>query len=146
MIPTIQASLSPGQQSSGSLVNNTVPKTYLMVSASLSNVDHIARLRLYAVSSSLYNTQEKTRPFSTEPSASVQIVADMILSGSETTYFTPKIIGTNLQNLENNLENIRAIQEKIAGKNEIYYVLENAATTGGAQTIEVSMYVYSLED
>lgn len=149
VFPTITAtSISPNELKSGSITTgpDTIPKTYLLVSASLQNSSQIARLRLYSVSSSIYNNDEKTRPFSVEPSSSVRLLADMILSGSEITKFTPKIMGANLQNLGNDLNEIRGIQEKIAGKNEIYYTLQNVSSSGGPVTINANVYVYALED
>jgi hypothetical protein len=123
-----------------------VPTTYLLVSASLSDPTHIARLRLYSVSASLNLQSEVARSFDVEASSSAYLIVDMILSGSQTTYFAPKIIGANLENMGTNLENIRGNRELINGKKEIYYILENKRVGAVADEIEVSLHVFSLED
>lgn len=144
-LPAITGSLGVGGMVSGSLIANTIPTTYLLVSASLSNTAHKARLRLYSYSSSLYNTTEKTRPFATEPSASARLIADMIITGSENLNFSPKIIGANLANLSGSLNDIKNSKTLIEGEQEMYYILENANTTGGTVGISASLYVYALE-
>lgn len=143
-LPSISASLASNGITSGSLSDSTIPQTYLFVSASLSNSTHRARLRLYSYSSSLYDTTEKNRVFSTEPSSSARLLADIIMSGSEITNFTPKIIGANLQNMGNDLSLIRGNTSLISGENKLYYVLENVGASLAA--ITASLHVYSLED
>jgi hypothetical protein len=144
-IPAITASLAVGGVVSGSVTSTTIPTTYLLVSASLSNSSHLVRLRLYSYSGSLYDTTEKTRPFSTEPSASARLIADMQISGSENVNFTPKIIGVNLQNMGTSLNDIKKSDVLIKGERELYYILENINTTGGTVPISASLYVYALE-
>lgn len=138
------AAFAAGAQVSGSILASTIPQTYLLVSASLDNIAHRARLRLYSTSGSLYNTTEKSRVFSTEPSSSANLIVDMILSGSEVTYFVPKIMGSNIQNMGTNLLTIRTNTSLISGKNELYYILDNVGTSAAA--ISASVHVYSLED
>lgn len=139
------SNLSPGQYEVGKISNLNIPKTYLLVSASLSNAAHIARLRLYSRSGSLTNATEIARPFKVEPSASAALVVDAILSGSETTYFVPKIIGANLANMTSDIVTMAGSQDKIAGNNELYYVLHNSASSGGAVNLSISLHVFALE-
>jgi hypothetical protein len=144
-LPTIQHNLSAGSRASGSLVDSSIPQTYLLVSASVSGSDVRARVRLYSTSASLYNATEITRPFATESNATSYLIVDAILSGSETTYFVPKIIGANLQNMGTNLNLTRIDRTKMVGEHEIYYVIENMATAGTAN-ISASIHVFSLEN
>lgn len=141
---TGSAALSAGAQVSGTVANSSIPQTYLLVSASLDNAAHRARLRLYSTSGSLFNSTEKSRPFSTEPSASANLIADIILSGSTDTYFVPKIVGSNIQNMTTNLLSMRGNDSIISGKNELYYILENVGASSAA--ISASVHIYSLED
>lgn len=144
-LPYITASLSAGQLHSGSIADSQIPQTYLLISASVSSSVY-TRLRLYSTTGSLYDSAEKARPFSTEPSASSYLIADMLLTSSQATFFTPKIIGANLQNMTPSLATMRGVSSLITGKNELYYILENAESAGGAASISASIYVYSLED
>lgn len=144
-LPPITGSLNISGMVSGTLAYDVIPTTYLLVSASLSDPSHKARLRLYSYSSSLYNSSEKTRPFSTEPSASVRLITDMIITGSENLNFSPKIIGANLTNLSGSLNTIRKSKSLIDGEREMYYILENVNTSGGTVGISASLYVYALE-
>lgn len=145
-LPTFTGSvaLTAGAMVSGAIQNSIIPQTYLLISASLDNTAHRARLRFYSTSGSLYDSVEKARAFSTEPSASANLIVDMILSGSEVTYFTPKIMGTNIQNVTNNLLEMRGNDTLISGKNELYYILQNVGASSAA--ISASVHVYSLED
>jgi hypothetical protein len=145
-IPDIMGLLSPNQIISGTLASNIVPRTYLLVSASTSGSSTRTRLRLYSTTDSLSNTTELSRSFATESSATSKLIVDAILSGSETTYFVPKIAGANLQTMGTNLNAIRTNQDAIMGNNEMYYVLQNVATTGGSVPITASLHVFSLED
>lgn len=140
-LSAITASLSAGATISGSIAAPEIPQTYLLVSASTNNT---TRLRIYSDTGSLSNSQELARPFSVEPSASFHLIADMILSGSKTTYFSPKIIGANLANMGENLLLIRGNQQLINGKNELYYILENI--TASPTNVSASLHIYSLED
>lgn len=140
-LPVITASLSAGAKVSGSLASTEIPQTYLLVSASANS---LSRLRLYSTTAALSNTQEITRPFSVEPSASFNLIADMILSASKTTYFSPKIIGANLANMGSNLLLIRGNQALIDGENELYYIIENISAS--PIQVSASLHVYSLED
>lgn len=144
--PAITGSLAAGAMVSGTLATATIPTTFILISASLSNTSHIARLRLYGYSNSIYDTTEKNRIFSVEPSASVRLIADMVISGSENLNFSPKIIAANLQNLGTSLDDIKGNDNLIMGENEIYYILENANSSGGTVPISASLYVYALED
>lgn len=147
-LPNIMASVGAGAMASGTLPSTatTVPKTFLLVSASLTGSTDNARLRLYSSTSSLYDSVEKNRSFSVEASASAQLIVDAILTGSEHTYFSPKILAANLQNMKSDLNNIRGNTNLIAGKNEVYYIIENLASSGGTLNISASLHVYSLEE
>lgn len=145
LLPMVSASLSPGQIKSGSITDSNIPQTYLLINASGSDATNIARLRLYSTSGSLYDSVEKSRVFSVEPSASAYLIVDMILSGSTTTCFSPKIIGSNLANMGNNLLLLRGNQSLISGKNEMYYLLENADSLGSATSISASVSIFALE-
>jgi hypothetical protein len=144
---TLDYNVNGGTTLEKGIINSpSVPTTYLLVSASLLDPTHIARLRLYSVSSSLNLQSEVTRSFDVEASSSAYLIADMILSGSQTTYFSPKIIGANLENMGTDLESIRGNRELINGKKEIYYILENKRVGAVADEIEVSLHVFSLEE
>jgi uncharacterized delta-60 repeat protein len=60
------------------------------------------------------------------------------------TYFSPKIIGANLNTMGTNLNVTRESNTLIEGNSEIYYILENLGTS--TQQITASLYTYSLED
>jgi hypothetical protein len=128
----------------GTLALGAVPKTYLLVSASLDDPSYNARLRLYRVSDTLSNSVELARPFSTEPSASAQLIVDMILTGSNPVYFAPKIIGANLENMGDNLNVIRGNRTQFVGEAELYYVLQNLTTT--PSEVSVNLHLFALED
>jgi len=144
-LSAISASLNASAFASGTIASSTVPKTYLLVSASIeSNPAHFARLRLYSTTGSLTNVTEVSRSFATEPAASTNIIADMILTGSKTTYFTPKIVGANLTNVQN-LLTMYGNSSLIAGTSAMYYILQNISGAG-PHSITASLHVYSLED
>lgn len=132
--------------SSTSISIPTVPKTYMLISASLASTTHMVRVRLYNVSSSIYNNTEKTRLFSTEPSEAVGIITDVILSGSDTIYFTPKIVGANLQNMGSNLSELLTDPTRMEGDNSMYYYIQNISSVGSPITPTINFYVFSLED
>lgn len=144
-LPDITDTLNPGQLKSGSIVSPAVPKTYLLVSASVTNTSAPIRVRLYSLLSSLNNTLEKTRTYVTESSTTTLIV-DAILTGSETTQFVPKIVGANLQNMGTDLTLIKNNFAALAGDSEMYYIIENLATSGPTDTPTISFNVFSLED
>lgn len=145
-LPAISAVLAYNQLDSGSISNSQIPTTYILVSASLTNSGQIARLRLYNQSSSINNTSEKTRPFATEPSASVGLIVDAILNSGVTTHFVPKIIGSNIENIGTNLQLAKANSDLISGEKKLYYILENVEPSSPSETIEVKLNVYSLEE
>lgn len=145
ILPPIQAYLAPSQLKSGSIVDIEIPKTYLFISASLKNTITPIRVRLYNTVSSLTNNLEKNRPYTTEAQTTTLLV-DAILTGSETTYFVPKIIGANLENMGADLNLIKNNFSTLAGKSELYYMIENLATVGGSQEVTASFHVFSLED
>lgn len=145
-LPTIKSSLSPGQIASGTLASTSIPQTYLLLSASVDGASTRARLRLYSISASLYNTTEVTRPFVSESSANTYLIVDAVLSGSETTYFVPKIIGANLRNMGTDLSITATNRLNIVGANELYYILENVSSVAGVANITASLHVFSLED
>lgn len=149
----------PGTFASGTIStfdSPTTPTTYMLISASLTGVGgtsqpgYVARFRMYASSSALYDTTEKNRAFSTEPSESAYLIVDMIMSGSETIHFVPKIFGANLKNMGRDLTLIKDDASKTKGQNEIYYIMENITylQTPGGSVIDpqVNLYVYALED
>lgn len=144
--PVMTASLAANALVSGTLYNSQIPSTYLLVSASVSGSTTLARLRLYTTSGSFSDTVEVNRSFTTESSATSKLIMDAIMSGSETTYFVPKIIGANLKNMGTDLNLIRNNTDKIMGANELYYILQNANTTGGTVAISASLHLFSLED
>jgi hypothetical protein len=144
-LPTIQSSLAPGGRAVGTIVDSTIPTTYLFVSASLSNAAHIARLRLYSTDTALLNSTEVSRSFATE-SLQNTLLFDLIISGSSTAQFVPKIVGANLENMGSDLNILRSNLSNIYGYNEIYYILENLAPSGGTVTVAASVHVFSLED
>lgn len=148
-IANIEAkNLAVGVVSSSVISNVNIPQTYLLVSASLSGSNNRARVRLYNTSASLTVGGEKTRPFNVEPTSStVGLIVDMLMTGSQTVYFTPKIIGANLDNMGTSLAAIRfgdsGIYSKV-GENELYVHLENKQNVTG--DVNVSLHLYSLED
>lgn len=131
---------------SGSLVTQTdvVPKTYMLVSASLANPTQQVRFRLYATSSAIYDNTEKVRTFSTEPAESVMLLVDAIISGSDMLHFSPKIFGANLETMGDDLTQTALSSAKIAGSNQIYYYIQNIS--GFSANPEVNLSLYSLED
>jgi hypothetical protein len=145
-IPVMTASLAVNALVSGTLYNSQIPTTYLLVSASVSGSTTRARLRLYSTSQSFSDTVEVNRLFVTESSVTSKLIVDAIMSGSQTTYFVPKIIGVNLKNTGTDLNLIRNNIEKIMGENELYYILQNVNTTGGTVAISASVHLFSFED
>jgi hypothetical protein len=145
-IPVMTASLAANALVSGTLYDSQIPTTYLLVSASVSGSSTRARLRLYSTSQSFSDTVEVNRLFTTESSATSKLIVDAIMSGSQTTYFVPKIIGVNLKNTGTDLNLIRNNIEKIMGENELYYILQNVNTTGGTVAISASVHLFSFED
>jgi hypothetical protein len=142
---TITADLAATELVSGTLAVSTVPTTYLLVSGALVDNSQIGRLRLYSTTASFGDGTERNRPFSTEPSASMDLIADIIMSGSNVTHFVPKIVGANLANRGQNLQVIRSISSLLDGKNELYYIFGNVGT-GATVTMNANVHVYALED
>ena len=142
-INLITGSLTVGQLVSGSISNAEIPRTYLFVSASSTNSNGVVRLRMYSTKSPLQDTAEVNRSFATE-SYSRSLLIDAILSGSRTTYFSPKIIGANLQNLTDDLSVLKGTS--LLGYNEIYYILENLNSTVTPLATTASLHLFSLED
>ena len=140
-LPTITGSLSVGQIISGSIIDAQIPKTYLLVSASLNAASSTARVRLYSTLVSINNSTEKNRGFVTESQMNTLIV-DAIITGSETTYFIPKIIGVNLEDMGTQLNTVTIPK----GKNELYYIFQSMASTGGAQNMSASIHILSVEN
>lgn len=139
-LPYITGSLNVGQLVSGSLNNFIIPTTFFFVSTSLDDSSHVVRLRIYNNSASFSNTVEVNRSFQTESTDS-RLLIDAIISGSSPTYFTPKIIGANIQNVNNDLQTITELK----GNNELYYILQNLGPSGPVN-ISASLHVFSLED
>lgn len=143
-IEYITGSLSAGSLVSGRLSNNFIPKTYLLVSASLTNPLAIARLRLYSTTGSLSVGSEVSRSFATESNAR-DLIVDMILTGSQVTYFSPKIIGANLQTSGFDLGRLRHSDELLLGEKSLYYILQNVGPSGSLN-LSASLHLFSLED
>lgn len=142
-LPDFDETISAGAYVSGTLDSAIVPRTFLLVSASVSGASNVARLRLYSKSGSLVDATEVSRSFSVEPSASAYLIADMLLSGSETTYFTPKIIGAGFKTLTNNMQPMLGSRAAIDSDNVVYYVLQNVGST---PQVSASVHVFALED
>jgi hypothetical protein len=129
------------------IVSGTIepcPRTFLLVSASVATTTAPVRIRLYSKFDAINNTAEKNRTFDQPVSASAFLIADAILTGSEITYFSPKIIGANLDTMGTDLNITRESNTLIEGTSEIYYILENLGAS--TQTITASLHTYSLED
>lgn len=147
------SSLSPGDLAFTKLSptgsDGEMPTTYFLVSASLDNASHIARIRLYSTSSAIEDTGEQNRPFEQEITGSYasSLITDVILSGSTVMYFSPKIMGSNLENLnKSSLAAMKADAVALQGENQLYYIIENKNTTGGAVDISASLHVFALEE
>lgn len=141
---TITENLLANSQNVGLKINDpTIPQTYLLISASVDNSNSV-RFRLYSTSASLSDSVELSRLFSIEPKEGTKLIADMILKGGTTVQFTPKIVGTNIDNMGSNLSTIRRDRASIAGENDLYYVMDNLSAS--PTTATVSLHVYSLED
>lgn len=142
------AGLNTTTVSSSVIADSSIPKTYLLVSASLEGSSNRARVRLYSMSSSLTLAGEKTRPFNVEPTSSaVGLIADMLMTGSETIYFSPKIVGMNIDNIGPTLSKIKFGSSGIYsknGENELYVHVENKR--GVTADVNVSLHLYALED
>lgn len=142
-LPVFDETISAGAYVSGTLDSAIVPRTFLLVSASVSGASNVTRLRLYSKSGSLVDATEVSRSFSVEPSSSAYLIADMILSGSETTYFTPKIIGAGFKTLTSNMQPMLGSRVAIDSDDVIYYVLQNV---GATPKVSASVHVFALED
>lgn len=145
-LPPIMASVGPSTIISGTLSSTSIPRTYLLVSASLSGSNNATRLRLYTTNESLTNQTELSRSFATESANNSKLIVDMIISGSETTHFVPKIVGANLQTMGNDLNTIRTDRSLIMGLNQLYYVVQNTNSSGPPVVVTASVHVISLED
>jgi hypothetical protein len=145
-MPTITATLNSPQTITGSITATSIPRTYLLVSASMVGTNNVSRIRLYSTSHSLSNPTEISRSFATESADNTNLIVDAILSGSQTTYFVPKIIGANLRYMTTDLNDIRFNKSLIMGENELYYILQNLDTSGGSKTTNVYLHVFSMED
>lgn len=145
-LPVITGSVQPNIIISGTLSSTGIPRTYLLVSASISGSNNRARIRLYSTNESLTNQTELSRSFATESANNSKLIIDMILSGNETTYFVPKIAGANLQTIGNDLNVLRANRDAIMGLNQLYYILQHPDTTGTTIQVSSSIHVFALED
>lgn len=145
-VPDIQVTVTTGSFVSGTLANVTVPRTYLLVSASLSGSGKRARFRLYTKSTVFSNPTEISRSFATESLGTNGLIIDALMSGSQTTYFVPKLIGANLETVGTNLITIRGNDVAMMGYNEMYYIVQNLSPTTVTDDIKISLHVFSLED
>jgi len=143
-IKPISAYLSGSESKVGVFSDLQTPQTFLLVSASLSNINDIVRLRLYSTSGSLYDSGEIQRTFQTEPPPESHIIVDAIISGSSELYFSPKIVGANLTNMGDNILLIRGNSSLISGEPEIYFIVQNMR--GVTSSVTASLHVYALED
>jgi hypothetical protein len=140
---TINQTLAQNAFASGTLANT--PKTFMLISGSLANAAHKARIRFYASSSAIYNTTERNRAFATEAPVSVGLISDILIDDATfPIYFTPKLFAANLENIGNNLQDAISSPQNIAGNSEIYYYMQNIGST--TATITFNVAVYSLED
>lgn len=119
----ITGSIPSGNSISGSI---ETPRTYLLLQV-VPNTNPI-RLRLYTDESYRDNTAEKARAFNVEPSASSGIIADMYIDATETSSFTPIILGRNMQD---------------PPLPTTYYTLTNDSVV---TNVSASLYLFSLED
>ena len=74
ILPLIQEALSPGQLKSASILDLDMPRTYLFVSASVSNTSAPIRVRMYNLEGALTSSTEKTRPYTTETTTTETVV------------------------------------------------------------------------
>lgn len=119
----ITGSISTGQTLTGSIQS---PKTYLLLEA-IPSVSPI-RLRLYADATYRDNPVEISRPFTTEPTASSGVIADMYLDVTETSSLTPVVVGRNAETTPASVT---------------YFSLTNNSV---ASAVSASLYIFSLED
>jgi hypothetical protein len=146
-IEYITGSLNPGALVSGIKSDDSVPRTYLLVSASLTNPSAKARLRLYSTTGSLSVVSEVSRSFATESMAK-DLIVDMIITGSQPVYFSPKIVGANLQTIDYTSPELGKLRQSpilLAGESSLYYVLQNVDSSGPTN-ISASLHVFSLEE
>jgi hypothetical protein len=144
-LPNITASLSAGQYSTGTIVSEDIPRTYLLVKALTPTTTTITRLRLYSTPASLTNPTEVSRSFSVEPASTANLLVDMIIQPDETIRFMPKIVGANLKTMGTDLNAIQLNLTAVRGVNELYYIVENVEPSGGPSNITVQVHVFSLE-
>ena len=144
--PRILASASNDQIITGSIVDSLAPITYLLVSASTQGSGTFTRLRLYSSTGSFTNLTELSRSFSVEPSESAKLIMDGVFTNNQTLYFSPKIIGANLQNVGTDLNIIKSNQQLLYGKNEMYYAIQSLDGIVGNVYLTASLYLFSLED
>lgn len=117
-----------GNGVSGSL---TVPKGFWILSAS-STV--LSRLRLYATPTSELPSNEPARAFTTLPSASANLIADMQFDSASYAYkLVPTLEGYNWQ-----------MGQYSQGTNVVGYILQN--TSGGAANITASLHLFRVEE
>lgn len=119
----ITGSVPIGTSISGSI---ETPKTYLLLQV-IPNTSPI-RLRLYTDATYRDNPAEKSRTFGVEPSASSGIIADMYIDTTETSSFTPVVLGRNMET---------------PPTSSTYYTLTNNGLISG---VTASLYLFSLED
>jgi hypothetical protein len=141
-LPPVSHELGASGIASGTI--DPCPRTFLLVSASVATTTEPVRIRLYSKFDAIDNQDEKDRTFDQPVSASAFLIADAILTDSEITYFSPKIIGANLNTMGTDLNITRQSNTLIEGTSEIYYILQNLGAS--TQTIDVSIHTYSLED
>jgi hypothetical protein len=125
----ITGSVSPGGMFSGSI---STPKTYLLLQL-VPNVSPV-RVRLYAGETYRDNITEKNRPFTTEPSSSSGLIADMYIDTTATASLTPIILGRNINDILFN----SALASSVT-----YYTVTNLS---GASDVSASLHMFSLED
>lgn len=127
-VVTRETILITGSISAGSSVTGSVatPKTYVLLQV-IPNTNDI-RLRLYAAASYRDNINEINRAFSTEPTQSSGVIADIYIDNTITSSFTPMIVGRNMDAVVSSTT---------------YYNLTNVS---GTSPVTASLYLFSLED
>lgn len=108
----------------GQISSSTLPKTFLLVTASVNVTE--SRIRLYGVNTSSISVSEVTRAWGTDPESSSALIADINFD-SYYNVLSPMVFGLNY-----------------SGSNELGYIIDNLV--GTTRTISSSIMLYSLED
>lgn len=120
----ISGTIAPGNSQSGSI---ETPKTYLLLQVVPTTSP--LRLRLYSKITYRDDPTEKARAFNIEPASSSGLIADMYIDATETSSFTPILLGRNMESPD--------------ASSTTYYNLTNNSV---ASAVSASLYLFSLED